>query len=76
MPAAREEFEGIMAISVEITDIYDQENPYTSLTKEVKYLQVYNPQPPINFLTILLDKTSQSCCLCWSLGNLGHPYKG
>lgn len=35
MPAAQQEFEAIMSISKDIEDISDQENPYTSLTKEV-----------------------------------------
>lgn len=38
MPAAQNEFEAIMAISQQIEDMSDQENPYTSLTKQVKYL--------------------------------------
>lgn len=36
MPAANAEFDAIMAISAEIEEIIDQENPYTSLTKQVR----------------------------------------
>ena len=36
MSAAQEEFENIMAISQKIESLSDQENPYTSLSKEVK----------------------------------------
>ena len=35
MPAAQQEYDAIMSISNEIEDISVQENPYTSLTKEV-----------------------------------------
>jgi len=35
MPAAQQEYDAIMSISNEIEGLSVQENPYTSLTKEV-----------------------------------------
>lgn len=35
MPAAQQEYDAIMSINTEIENISVQENPYTSLTKEV-----------------------------------------
>lgn len=36
MPAAKAEYETIMDLSAEIEQLSDQENPYTSLTKQVR----------------------------------------
>jgi len=41
MPAAQQEYEAIMEISKEIEELSNQENPYTSLTKQVNNANYY-----------------------------------
>ena len=56
MPAAQNEFDSIMHISREIEELSSQENPYTSLTKDVsrinpKMCKSINPLRPNNDLS-------------------------